>query len=53
MDFITKLLKLSNLTTKELYDSIIVIVDKLIKYSILIPFKGLYNTEQLGFILLD
>ena len=30
-----------------------VIVNKLIKYTIIIPFKEKYNTEQLVFILLD
>ena len=53
MDFITKLPKSSNPTTKESYDSIMVIVDKLTKYSILVPFKEAYNAEQLGFTLLD
>ena len=53
MDFITKLPKSGNPTTKESYDSIMVIVDKLTKYSILILFKETYNAEQLGFILLD
>ena len=53
MDFIIKLLKSIHLVTKEKYDLILVVVDKLIKYSLLILFKESYNTEQLGFMLLN
>ena len=53
MDFITKLPKSGDPVSKEKYDTIIVIVDKLTKYSILILFKETYKADQLGFILLD
>ena len=53
MDFITKLPKSKDLTTVEVYDAIMVIVDKLTKYAIIIPFKEKYNAEQLAFIILD
>ena len=45
MDFITKLLKSKDLITTEVYDAIIVIVDRLTKYVIMLPFKEKYNTE--------
>jgi len=48
-----KLLKSKDLVTRVTYDLIIVIIDKLTKYSILILFKELYIAEQLGYILLD
>ena len=53
IDFITKLPKSGDPVSKEKYDAIMVIVDKLTKYSILIPFKETYRADQLGFILLD
>ena len=53
MDFITKLPKSGDPVSREKYDAIMVIVDKLTKYSILIPFKETYKADQLGFILLD
>ena len=53
IDFIVKLLRLAYLVTKEKYDSILVVVDKLTKYLLIILFKESYNTEQLRFILLD
>ena len=53
MDFIVKLLKSKDPTTKEEYDTILVLVDRLTKYSYLIPFKEKYTAEQLGFIILD
>ena len=53
MDFIVKLPKLIHLVTKEKYDSILVVVDKLTKYSLIIPFKKSYNAEQLEFVLLN
>jgi len=53
MDFIIKLPRLVNPVTNDKYDLIIVIVDKLTKYAIIIPYKESYNTSQLGFILLD
>ena len=45
MDFIIKLLKSKDPVSKNKYDSIIVIVDRLIKYSILIPFKETFSAE--------
>ena len=45
MDFIVKLLKLVHLVTTEKYDLILVVVDKLTKYLLIIPFKESYNTE--------
>ena len=53
MDFITKLPKSEDPATKIKYDAILVMVDRLTKYSHIIPFKELFNTEQLGFIVLD
>ena len=45
MDFITKLLKSKDLIITEVYDAIIVIVDRLTKYVIILPFKEKYNAE--------
>ena len=45
MDFITKLPRLENSTIKNKFDSILVIVDKLIKYIILILYKETYNIK--------
>ena len=45
MDFIIKLLELKDILIKEEYDEILVIVDRLTKYSHLIPFKEKYTTE--------
>ena len=53
MDFITKLPKSKDPTTVIEYDSILVIVDKLTKYSHMIPFKEKFTAEQLGTIILD
>ena len=53
MDFITKLPKSKDPTTAELYDSIMVVVDKLTKYALMIAFKESYKADQLAFILLD
>ena len=53
IDFIVKLLKLAYPVTKEKYDLILVVVDRLTKYLLIIPFKESYNAEQLGFVLLD
>ena len=53
IDFIIKLLKLAHLVIQEKYDLILVVVDKLTKYSLIIPFKENYNVEQLGFVLLN
>ena len=53
MDFIVKLPKSTHPVTKDKYDSILIIVDKLTKYSLIILFKKLYTAEQLGFIILE
>jgi len=53
MDFVVKLLKSRDPVIGDIFDSIIVIVDKLTKYMILIPYKETYKAYQLGFILLD
>ena len=48
-----KLPKLKDPATGETYDSIIVIIDRLTKYAIIIPFKKSFNVEQLRHVLLD
>jgi len=53
MDFITKLPKSTDPATGDRYDSILVIVDKLIKYSHIIACKEKFIAEQLGYIILD
>ncbi len=53
MDFVIKLPESKDLVTGGTFNSIIVIVDKLTKYTILIPYKETYKAYQLGFILLD
>ena len=45
IDFIVKLPKLTHLVTKDKYNSILVVVDKLTKYSLIILFKKSYNAE--------
>ena len=53
IDFIIKLPRSGDPVSKDKYDTIIVIVDKLIKYSILVLFKETYKADQLGFMLLN
>ena len=53
MDFVVKLPKSMDPATRVLYDSIMVIVDKLVKYALMLPFKETWDASQLGFILLD
>jgi len=53
MDFVIKLPKSKDLVTGDIFNLIMVIVDKLTKYAILIPYKETYKAYQLGFILLD
>ena len=53
MDFVVKLPMSKDPVSNDEYDSIMVIVDKLTKYAIMIPFKETYKANQLGFILLD
>ena len=45
MNFIIKLLKSKDLIITEVYDAIIVIVNRLTKYVIILPFKEKYNTK--------
>lgn len=45
MNFVVKLSKLGNLATKEVFDSIIVIINKLLKYAIIVPFKEIYKAD--------
>ena len=53
MDFVVKLPKSKDPATQDAFDSIIVIVDKLTKYTIIVPFKESYKADQLAFVLLD
>ena len=53
MNFIIKLSKSEKLVTEKIYDSILVIIDRLIKYSHLISFKKSYSADQLEFIVLN
>jgi hypothetical protein len=53
MNFIIKLSKLMNLATKDRYDSILVMIDKLIKYSHIIACKEKFKAEQLRYIVLN
>ena len=53
MNFIIKLSKLEKLVTEIIYDSILMIIDRLIKYSHLISFKESYSIDQPGFIVLN
>ena len=45
IDFIVKLLKLEYLVTRKKYNLILVVVDKLTKYSLIVLFKENYNVE--------
>ena len=53
MNFIIKLLESEKLVTKITYDSILIIIDRLIKYLHLISFKESYSADQLEFIVLN
>ena len=53
MNFVIKLLKFKNFITNEVYNSIMMIVNKLTKYFIMILFKETYMAEQLKYILLN
>jgi len=53
MDFIVKLPSSSDHITEEIYDSILVIVDRLTKYTHFIPYKETYTAEQLARIVID
>jgi len=53
MNFIIKLPKLTNSAIKERYDSILIIIDKLIKYSHIIACKEKFTAKQLRYIVLN
>jgi len=53
MNFITKLPTSTNLAIEERYDSILVMVDKLTKYSHIIACKEKFIAEQLEYIVLN
>ena len=53
MNFITKLSLSMNPTTKKSYNAILVMIDRLIKYSIIVPFREEYIVEQLRYIVLN
>jgi len=53
MNFIIKLSKLTNSATEDKYDSILVMIDKLIKYSHIIACKEKFTAEQLRYIVLN
>ncbi len=43
MDFVIKLLKSKDLVTGDIFNLIIVIINKLTKYIVLIPYKEIYK----------
>ena len=53
MNFIIKLLKSKNSTIEKLYDAILIMINRLIKYSHIISFKENSTTKQLKFIMLN
>ena len=53
MDFVVKLPQLVDPVINDKYDLIIVIINKLTKYTIIILYKETYDASQLRFILLD
>ncbi len=53
MNFIIKLLKLTNLTIKNKYNSILIMINKLIKYSHIIACKEKFTIKQLRYIVLN
>ena len=53
MDFITKLPNLIDLVTNITYDSILVIVDRLSKYTYFVPCSETYDVEKLAYLVLD
>jgi hypothetical protein len=50
MDFITKLLLLKDPLTRIYYNSIIVIINRLIKFSIYLPYREVIDTEIIAYI---
>ena len=53
MDFVTGLPESKDPVTELKYNAILVIVCRLTKYAIFIPFRKDYNAEQLGYVILD
>jgi len=53
MNFITKLSKSTNSATEDKYDSILIMINKLIKYSHIIACKEKFTAEQLRYIVLN
>ena len=53
MDFIMKLLKSKDLITKVFYDSIMVVIDKLMKYTHFILFEKNFDAKQLRYLFID
>ena len=53
IDFIIKLLSSSDYITEEVYDLILIIVDRLTKYTYFILYKETYTAEQLARIVID
>ena len=53
MNFIIKLLKLTNLAIKNKYNSILIMIDKFIKYLHIIACKEKFIVEQLRYIVLN
>ena len=52
MDFIVKLLELKDLAIGTKYDSILVVVDRLTKYTYFIPFQEATDVTQLAYVFL-
>ncbi len=52
-NFIIKLSKLINLAIKNIYNSILVIIDRVIKYLYIIVCKKKFTIEQLEYIVLN
>ncbi len=53
MNFIIKLPKLTNLATKDKYNSILIIINKFIKYLYIIACKKKFIVKQLKYIVLN
>ncbi len=53
MNFIIKLLKLTNLAIKDKYNLILIIIDKLIKYLYIIACKKKFIAKHLKYIVLN
>ena len=53
MDFIMKLLKSEDVSTRVKYNSILVVVDKLTKYTYLILCKKDFIVKQIAYVVLD